>query len=120
MRYSASPEAAIEAGDAPAEGQLPCWPAVYDEVFSSDAHPAIKAHFSLKPSMIPRLFALRRAVMLQGDDVLRSTDSREDVRAMSVGLAELEQDITDDIARDDTSAIREEALTPASSPGRAC
>ncbi|WP_175912232.1 DUF6538 domain-containing protein [Burkholderia sp. BCC1640] len=111
VRYSASPEPATEPCDVPTEDSPPCWPAVYDEVFSSDERPAIKAHFCLKPSMIPRLIARRRAVMLQGDDVLRSTDSREDVRAMREGLAELEQDITDDIARDDTSAIREEALT---------
>jgi integrase len=111
VRYSASPEPATEPCDVPAEDQLPCWPAVYDEVFPPDERPPIKARFSLKPSMIPRLIARRRAVMLHGDDVLRSTDSREDVRAMRKGLTELEQDITDDIARDDTSAIRDEALT---------
>ncbi len=111
VHYSASPEPATEPRDVSAQDQAPCWPEVYEEVFSSDERPAIKAHFSLKPSMIPRLIARRRAVMLHGDDVLRSTDSREDVRAIRKGLAELEQDITDDIARDDTSAIREEALT---------
>ncbi len=111
VHYSASPEPATEPCDVPTEDQLPCWPAVYEEVFASDERPPIKARFSLKPSMIPRLIARRRAVMLHGDDVLRSTDSREDVRAMRKGLTELEQDITDDIARDDTSAIREEALT---------
>lgn len=49
--------------------------------------------------------------MLEGDDVLRPTDSRDDLKAMRKGLAELEQDVTDDIVRGDTSIIREEALT---------
>lgn len=111
VRYLASPEPASEARDGSARDEPPCWPTVYDEVFAADERPPIEAHFCLKPSMIPRLIARRRAVMLQGDDVLRPTDSREDLRAMRKGLAELEQDITDDIVRGDTTGVREEALT---------
>lgn len=38
-RYSTSPEHATEPHDALAEDQPPCWPAVYDETFSSDERP---------------------------------------------------------------------------------
>ncbi len=110
--YTAGPEETGVADDPNVEGDETHWPPMYDEVCSNDEfRPRIKPHFCLKPAMIPRLLSRRRAVMLQGDDLLRPLDSRQDVRDMRASLAELEQDISDDKLRGDTSAIREEALT---------
>jgi len=92
--------------------EAPYWPPEYDEVFcEGDLRPEITPDFHLTPSMVPKLLARRRAVMLQGDDLLRPMDSKAELQGMRDGLAELKQDITDDIVRGDTSSIREEALT---------
>jgi hypothetical protein len=88
------------------------WPSEYDEVFcEGDIRPEIRPDFVLTPSMVPKLLARRRALILQGDDILRPMDSRADLQGMRDGLAELKDEIRDDIVRGDTSNVREEALT---------